>query len=138
MVAGGGGDGHQVPGPNFEGRVCEGHPVGGTEGGVLLGAEGIRRGAGRWGTARAGNSDPLVCVRLDEPLVLDKVEELRADRDAAQGLPLVSFIARDRRSRGRLAGKGFYASPTSVSKRPGRCIMPCLTRSRSSVPSSRR
>lgn len=47
----------------------------------------------------------MVCFRLDESLVLDKVEELRPDRDAVPGLPLVSFIARNRLSRGRLAGR---------------------------------
>ena len=57
--------------------------------------------------ARTGQSTELVCFRLDESLVLDKVEELRADRDAAQGLPLVSFIAWNRLSRGRLAGREF-------------------------------
>ena len=39
--------------------------------------------------------------------VLDKVEELGADRDAVQGLPLGSFIAWNRLSRGRLDGRVF-------------------------------
>ena len=55
----------------------------------------------------SGQSTELVCFRLDEPLALDKVQELGADRDAVQGLPLGSFIAWNRLSRARLDGKVF-------------------------------
>lgn len=55
----------------------------------------------------SGQSTELVCFRLDEPLALDKAEELGADRAAVQGLPLGSFVAWNRLSRGRLAGKVF-------------------------------
>ena len=55
----------------------------------------------------SGQSTELVCFRLDEPLALDKVEELGADRAAVQGLPLGSFIAWNRLSRARLDGKVF-------------------------------
>jgi len=54
-----------------------------------------------------GQSTALVCFRLDEALALDKVEELGADRAAVQSLPLGSFMAWNRLSRGRLAGKVF-------------------------------
>ena len=54
-----------------------------------------------------GQSTELVCFRLDEALALDKVEELGADRAAVQSLPLGSFMAWNRLSRGRLAGKVF-------------------------------
>ena len=52
-----------------------------------------------------GQSTELVCFRLDEPLALDKVEELGADRTTVQALPLGSFIAWNRLTRSRLAGK---------------------------------
>ena len=54
-----------------------------------------------------GQSTELVCFRLDEPLALDKVEELGADRAAMQGLPLGSFLAWNRLSRGWLRGRVF-------------------------------
>jgi hypothetical protein len=54
-----------------------------------------------------GQSTELVCFRLDEALALDKVEELGADRAAVQSLPLGSFVAWNRLSRGRLAGRLF-------------------------------
>ena len=47
----------------------------------------------------------MVCFRLDEALALDKVEQLGADRDAVQGLPLGSFIAWNRLLRGLLDKK---------------------------------
>jgi hypothetical protein len=40
-------------------------------------------------------------------VALDKVEELGADRAAVQSLPLGSFIAWNRLTHGRLAGKVF-------------------------------
>jgi hypothetical protein len=54
-----------------------------------------------------GQSTELVCFRLDEALALDKVEELGADRAAVQSLPLGSFVAWNRISRGRLDGRVF-------------------------------
>lgn len=54
-----------------------------------------------------GQSTELICFRLDEPLALDKVDDLGADRAAVQSLPLGSFIAWNRISRARLAGKVF-------------------------------
>ena len=54
-----------------------------------------------------GQSTELVCFRLDEALALDKVEELGADRAAVQSLPLGSFVALNRLSRGRIVGKIF-------------------------------
>lgn len=54
-----------------------------------------------------GQFTELVCFRLDERLALDKVEELGADRDAVQALPLGSFIAWNRVSHARLDGKVF-------------------------------
>jgi len=54
-----------------------------------------------------GQSTEMVCFRLDEPLALDKVEELGADRAAVQSLPLGSYIAWNRISRGRLVGRVF-------------------------------
>ena len=49
----------------------------------------------------------LVCFRLQEELSLDQVEDLGADREAVQGLPLGSFLAWNRISRGRLSGTVF-------------------------------
>ena len=54
-----------------------------------------------------GQSTELVCFRLDEALALDKVEELGADRDAVQSLPLGSFVAWNRLTRSRLDGRVF-------------------------------
>ena len=54
-----------------------------------------------------GQPTEMVCFRLDEALALDKVEELGADRAAVQSLPLGSFLAWNRLSRGRLAAKVF-------------------------------
>jgi hypothetical protein len=54
-----------------------------------------------------GQSTELVCFRLDEPLALDKVEGLGADRAAVQQLPLGSFIAWNRLTRSSLAGRVF-------------------------------
>jgi hypothetical protein len=54
-----------------------------------------------------GQSTELICFRLDEPLALDKVGDLGADRAAVQSLPLGSFIAWNRISLARLAGKVF-------------------------------
>jgi hypothetical protein len=55
----------------------------------------------------SGQSTEMVCFRLDEPLALDKVEELGAERSAVQALPLGSYVAWNRISRGRMAGKVF-------------------------------
>jgi hypothetical protein len=54
-----------------------------------------------------GQSTELVCFRLDERLALDAVEGLGAERTAVQQLPLGSFIAWNRLSRGQLRGKVF-------------------------------
>lgn len=54
-----------------------------------------------------GQSTEMVCFRLDEPLALDKVEELGADRDLVQSLPLGGFAAWNRLSRARLEGRVF-------------------------------
>jgi len=54
-----------------------------------------------------GSSTELVCFRLGEECALDKVEELGADREAVQALPLGSFIAWNRLSGSRLDGKLF-------------------------------
>jgi hypothetical protein len=54
-----------------------------------------------------GQSTELVCFRLGDCLSLDKVEELGADRNAVQSLPLGSFIAWNRLSGGCLAGRLF-------------------------------
>jgi len=55
----------------------------------------------------ARGSTERVCFRLDEPLALDKVEELGADRAVVQGLPLGGFIAWNRLRRGKLGGRVF-------------------------------
>ena len=49
----------------------------------------------------------MVCFRVNEPLALDKVQELGGDRNAVQALPLGSFISWNRLSLGRLEGKVF-------------------------------
>jgi len=54
-----------------------------------------------------GQSTELVCFRLDERLALDAVQELGAERETVQNLPLGSFVALNRVSRGRLAGRVF-------------------------------
>jgi hypothetical protein len=51
-----------------------------------------------------GQSTELVCFRLDEKNALDAVQELGADRDAVQKLPLFSFVSWNRVSGGRLSG----------------------------------
>ena len=54
-----------------------------------------------------GQATELVCFRLQEELALDQVEELGADREAVQALPLGSFVAWNRISRGGLRGTVF-------------------------------
>jgi hypothetical protein len=54
-----------------------------------------------------GQSTEMVCFRVNEPLALDKVEELGGDRNAVQALPLGSFVSWNRLSLSRLAGKVF-------------------------------
>ena len=49
----------------------------------------------------------MVCFRVNEPLALDKVQELGGDRNAVQALPLGSFISWNRLSLGRLDGRVF-------------------------------
>ena len=49
----------------------------------------------------------MVCFRLDEALALDKVQELGADRDAVQSLPLGSFLSWNRLSQARVDGPVF-------------------------------
>ena len=44
---------------------------------------------------------------VNEPLALDKVQELGGDRDAVQALPLGSFISWNRLSQSRLDGRVF-------------------------------
>jgi hypothetical protein len=57
--------------------------------------------------AVTGQSTELVCFRLDEPLALERVKELGIDPREAQALPLGSFVACNRLSRGRLKGRLF-------------------------------
>lgn len=54
-----------------------------------------------------GSSTELVCFRLDEPLANARLRELVAGADEVRGLPLGSFIAWNRLSGARLAGKVF-------------------------------
>lgn len=54
-----------------------------------------------------GAATELVCFRLDEPLALGRVDTLGADPDEVQDLPLGSFIAVNRLSRGVARGKLF-------------------------------
>jgi hypothetical protein len=54
-----------------------------------------------------GQSTEMVCFRVNEPLALDKVQELGGDRDAVQGLPLGSFVSWNRLSQASLAGQVF-------------------------------
>lgn len=54
-----------------------------------------------------GQATELVCFRLQEPLALDKVEELGADRAAIAALPLGQFIAYNRLSGQCLIGRVF-------------------------------
>jgi hypothetical protein len=54
-----------------------------------------------------GQSTEMVCFRVNEPLALDKVQELGGDRDAVQALPLGSFISWNRLSQARLDGRVF-------------------------------
>jgi len=55
----------------------------------------------------SGQSTEIVCFRLDEPLALAKVREFGAEPAGIQNLPLGSFVAYNRITRGRLAGKVF-------------------------------
>ena len=54
-----------------------------------------------------GQATELVCFRTDERLTLDRVEELAAGRTIVQELPLGSYLALNRLSRGRLCGRLF-------------------------------
>lgn len=54
-----------------------------------------------------GMSTELVCFRLDERLALECVRSLGMDPAQVQELPLGSFIARNRLTRGQLTGKLF-------------------------------
>jgi hypothetical protein len=54
-----------------------------------------------------GQSTGLVCLRLTEPLALNRVAELGADREAVAALPPGSFISWNRMSGARLAGRVF-------------------------------
>jgi hypothetical protein len=54
-----------------------------------------------------GQSTEMVCFRVNEPLALDKVQELGGDRNAVQALPLGSLISWNRRSLSRREGKLF-------------------------------
>ncbi|MEI6786571.1 MAG: hypothetical protein WCH98_21080 [Verrucomicrobiota bacterium] len=54
-----------------------------------------------------GQATELVCFRTDERLTLDRVEELGTGRTIVQELPLGSFVALNRLTRARLAGKMF-------------------------------
>ncbi len=54
-----------------------------------------------------GQATELVCFRTDERLTLDRVEELGAGRTIVQELPLGSYLALNRLSRGRLCGRLF-------------------------------
>jgi hypothetical protein len=63
--------------------------------------------AGTLGSDGVSTAPVKLWFRLDERLALDKVEELGADRDAMQALPLGSFIAWNRVSHARLEGKVF-------------------------------
>jgi hypothetical protein len=49
----------------------------------------------------------MVYCGVNEPLALDKVQELGGDRNAVQALPLGSFISWNRLSLGRLDGRVF-------------------------------
>jgi hypothetical protein len=55
----------------------------------------------------SGQSTEIVSFRLDEHLALDRVEELGLNRTEIRGLPLGSFVAINRVSRGILRGKLF-------------------------------
>lgn len=61
----------------------------------------------RLNSSLTGNSSELVCFRLDEDLALDKAEELGLAPEKVRNLPLGSFIALNRISRGTLAGRLF-------------------------------
>lgn len=54
-----------------------------------------------------GQSTELVCFRLGEPLALNRVGELGAERAIVQTLPMGSFVSYDRITAGKLAGKVF-------------------------------
>lgn len=54
-----------------------------------------------------GSCTELVCFRLDERLALNCVRDLDADPEEIRQLPLGSFLAFNRLSRGRLAGRLF-------------------------------
>lgn len=58
-------------------------------------------------SAVVGQTAELVCFRLQEPRSLDCIRQLGADADAVAALPLGSFIAWNRLSGGRRAGKLF-------------------------------
>ena len=55
----------------------------------------------------SGSCTELVCFRLDEGNAQDTVEELRADRAGVQSLPPGSWLALNRISDARLAGRVF-------------------------------
>ena len=61
----------------------------------------------RLNSSITGQSTELVCFRLDEPLALDKIEELGIRPAEVSALPLGSFISVNRLSRGTLRGKLF-------------------------------
>jgi hypothetical protein len=54
-----------------------------------------------------GQATELVCFRLQEPLALDKVEELGADRNQVAALPLGHFVAINRLSGQSMTGRVF-------------------------------
>jgi hypothetical protein len=57
--------------------------------------------------AITGQSTELVCFRLGEEKALDRIEELGADRDTVQSLPLGSYISYNRLSGATWQGKVF-------------------------------
>jgi hypothetical protein len=61
--------------------------------------------------AITGACTELVCFKLNEPDGLRTVRKLGADPEAVAALPLGSFIAYNRMSGGRLAGKVFGTGP---------------------------
>jgi DNA helicase HerA-like ATPase len=54
-----------------------------------------------------GQSTELVCFRLQEPLALKRVQELGADAEVVQGLPLGAFVSWNRLSGAKLDGRVF-------------------------------